>query len=189
MDLYVQLSLRLYVLRLEIELLHITAAAYLCPADLLVQESVSSSPISLVMIVPGVVAPRYMGPAMLPRHASPETTLTHRRIATEPTLSCTRILPRKFRIDTNFVPHYYCAMKDITITLDEEVARWARIRAAESDTSLSRLVGEMLREKMLDESNYRTSMQNYLHRSPRVLKKTGDEYPDREALHGRKSLR
>lgn len=80
-------------------------------------------------------------------------------------------------------------MKNVTITLDEEVARWARIRAAERDTSLSRLVGEMLREKMLAESNYKTSMQNYLARSPRVLKKTGDKYPDREALHDRQILR
>ena len=64
-------------------------------------------------------------------------------------------------------------MKNVTITLDEEVARWARIRAAESDTSLSRLVGEMLREKMLDESNYRTSMQNYLARSPPCAKENG----------------
>lgn len=80
-------------------------------------------------------------------------------------------------------------MKNVTITLDEEVARWARIRAAECDTSLSRLVGEMLREKMFDESNYQTSMQNYLTRSSRVLKKTGDKYPDREELHDRQGLR
>ncbi len=80
-------------------------------------------------------------------------------------------------------------MKNVTITLDEEVARWARIRAAECGTSLSRLVGEMLREKMRDESNYRTSMQNYLARSPQALKKTEDKYPDREALHDRQSLR
>jgi hypothetical protein len=37
-------------------------------------------------------------------------------------------------------------MKNVTITLDEKVARWARIRAAEEETSLSRLVGEMLRD-------------------------------------------
>ena len=42
-------------------------------------------------------------------------------------------------------------MKNVTITLDEEVARWARIIAAEQNTSVSRLVGEMLREKMIDE--------------------------------------
>lgn len=85
--------------------------------------------------------------------------------------------------------HYYCDMKNVTITLDEEVARWARIRAAEEDTSLSRLVGELLREKMLHEGNYQTSMQDYLAQSPRVLKKKGDKYPNREALHDRQGLR
>ena len=80
-------------------------------------------------------------------------------------------------------------MKNVTITLDEEVVRWTRIRAAEGDTSVSRLVGEMLREKMRDESNYQTSMQNYLAQSPLVLKKKGDDYPDREELHDRKGLR
>jgi hypothetical protein len=76
-------------------------------------------------------------------------------------------------------------MKNVTITLDKEVARWARIRAAEGDTSLSRLVGELLREKMLDENNYQTSMQNYLAQSPRMLKKMRNKYPDREVLHDR----
>ena len=80
-------------------------------------------------------------------------------------------------------------MKNVTITLDEKVARWARIRAAEADTSLSRLVGEMLRDKMLEESNYETSMHNYLSESPRELKKKGQTYPDREELHDRHSLR
>ena len=36
-------------------------------------------------------------------------------------------------------------MKNVTITLKEEVARWARIKAAEKNTSVSRLVGEMLK--------------------------------------------
>ena len=80
-------------------------------------------------------------------------------------------------------------MKNVTITLDKEVARWARIRAAERDTSLSRLVGELLREKMLAESNYQTSMQNYLAQSFRVLKRKRDTYPDREDLHDRHGLR
>ena len=35
-------------------------------------------------------------------------------------------------------------MKNVTITLDEKVARWARIRAAELNTSVSRLLGGML---------------------------------------------
>jgi predicted HicB family RNase H-like nuclease len=45
-------------------------------------------------------------------------------------------------------------MNKVTITIEEEVARWARIRAAEEETSLSRLVGEMLREKMIEEKTY-----------------------------------
>ncbi len=85
--------------------------------------------------------------------------------------------------------HYYCVMKNVTITLDEEVARWARIRAAEEDTSLSRMVGEMLREKMLDENNYQTAMQNYLASSPSILKETGRKYPKREDIHDREGFR
>jgi hypothetical protein len=40
-------------------------------------------------------------------------------------------------------------MKNVTITLDEEAARWARIQAAEHNTSVSRLVGEMLLKKAI----------------------------------------
>ena len=50
-------------------------------------------------------------------------------------------------------------MRNVTITLDEEVARWARIRAAESDTSVSRLVGDMLRKKMMEDKSYIVAIQ------------------------------
>jgi len=76
-------------------------------------------------------------------------------------------------------------MKNVTITLDEEVARWARIKAAEQDTSVSRLVGEMLREKMMNEQSYHSSMQRYLSKSPRPLSKRGTRYPTREKIHER----
>ena len=32
-------------------------------------------------------------------------------------------------------------LRNVTITLDEEVARWARVRAAEENSSVSRLDG------------------------------------------------
>ncbi|WP_051184489.1 hypothetical protein [Desulfatiglans anilini] len=92
-------------------------------------------------------------------------------------------------IDTIFVLHYYFFMKNVTITLDEEVARWARIRAAEKDMSLFRLVGDLLREKMLDKSNYDLSMQNYLAHPARALKEKDHAYTNREALHHREGLR
>ena len=76
-------------------------------------------------------------------------------------------------------------MKNMTITIAEEVARWARIRAAEEDTSVSRLVGEMLREKMMEERAYQTAMKRYLSQSPRALKKRGEKYPRRRELYGR----
>ena len=76
-------------------------------------------------------------------------------------------------------------MKNVTITLEEEVARWARIRAAENETSVSRLVGEILKEKMLRDETYQIAMQNYLSQAPCELKPAGTGYPKREAVHER----
>ena len=76
-------------------------------------------------------------------------------------------------------------MKNVTITLDEEVARWARIRAAERNTSVSRLVGELLKKKMQEEDDYRLAMKSYLAREPQMLKKPGTRYPKREELYDR----
>ncbi len=76
-------------------------------------------------------------------------------------------------------------MKNVTITLDKKVASWARIRAAEKETSVSRLVGEMLKEKMRAEESYYTSMQYYLSKAPNLIKEPGTKYPTREKLHER----
>ena len=76
-------------------------------------------------------------------------------------------------------------MKNVTITLDEKVASWARIRAAEHETSVSRLVGEMLKEKMRAEESYNTSRQYYLSKAPNLIKEPGTKYPTREKLHER----
>lgn len=77
-------------------------------------------------------------------------------------------------------------MKDVTITLDEEVARWARIKAAEEETSVLKLVGEMLREKMLMEKSYEVPMQRFLAREPARLRGSKDRHPGREELHERR---
>jgi plasmid stability protein len=79
-------------------------------------------------------------------------------------------------------------MKNVTITLDEEVARWARIWAAEHDTSVSRMLGEVLKEKMLQESAYRTSMERYFAVEPRPLRNRDERY-SREDIHDRKIFR
>jgi hypothetical protein len=36
----------------------------------------------------------------------------------------------------------------VTVTLEEDLAQWARIKAARRDTSVSRLLGTMLKECM-----------------------------------------
>jgi len=74
-------------------------------------------------------------------------------------------------------------MKKVTITLDEEVARWVRIIAKQQNTSVSRLVGEMLKEKMQEEEAYLLAMENYLAEKPQILKKAGERYPRREELY------
>lgn len=78
--------------------------------------------------------------------------------------------------------------RNVTITLDEETARWVRVAAARRDTSVSRLVGELLREHMQRERNYEAAMREYLNREPRPLKRRG-RYPTREQVHGREHLR
>ena len=80
-------------------------------------------------------------------------------------------------------------MTRVTITLDEAVARWARIRAAERNTSVSRLVGEMLREHMAADDRYATAMERYLAQTPRRLRSPRKALPPRQDLHDRSGLR
>ncbi len=91
-------------------------------------------------------------------------------------------------IDTNFVAHYFRVMKNVTITLEDNVARWTRIKAAEADTSVSRFVGEMLRERMQNEDAYEAAMREYLAVAPQPIGQPGQAYPKREELYDRAVL-
>jgi hypothetical protein len=79
-------------------------------------------------------------------------------------------------------------MRNVTITLDEEVAAWARVRAAQLDKSLSGFVAEILRERMEGAEAYERAMRAYLAERPLRLKGKG-RYPTRESLHDRRGLR
>lgn len=79
-------------------------------------------------------------------------------------------------------------MRNVTITMDEKVAKWARVWAARHETSLSRLVGELLREKMTEDRGYEIAMRQFLDRGPALLKTSG-RYPSRDKLHDRQLLR
>jgi hypothetical protein len=80
-------------------------------------------------------------------------------------------------------------MKNVTITLVEDVARWARLRAAERETSVSRLVGEMLRDRMVTEEGYRAAREQFFAVRPRRLRKPGRPLPTRDEIHERAGLR
>ncbi len=80
-------------------------------------------------------------------------------------------------------------MKNVTITLEEEVARWARVRAAETETSVSRMVGEMLRDTMKREEGYRAAREQFFSVEPRRLREPGTRLPSREEIHDRAGLR
>lgn len=79
-------------------------------------------------------------------------------------------------------------MRNITVTLDDETARWARVEAAQRDMSVSRLIRELLRDHMRRRQTYERAMRRYLSRQPVPLSR-GDSYPSREELHDRASLR
>jgi hypothetical protein len=80
-------------------------------------------------------------------------------------------------------------MKNVTITLDEETALWARVYAAKHNTSLSRIVGEMLRQRMGERREYDQAMRNFLGKAPVRLKRKGRRYAARDELHDRARLR
>jgi hypothetical protein len=53
-------------------------------------------------------------------------------------------------------------MKNVTVTMDDKVADWARLEAARRNTSVSRLVGELLAEKMRHDDAYERAMREAL---------------------------
>ena len=79
-------------------------------------------------------------------------------------------------------------MKNVTVTLDEETARWARLEAARRDISVSSLIRTLLESSMVGQESYELSRRRFLARPSRPLKNAGG-YPSREELHDRAGLR
>ena len=80
-------------------------------------------------------------------------------------------------------------MKNITITLDEKTAAWARIAAAERNVSLSRFLGELLHERMRQARDYDEAMRRYFASTLEIRRSPGERYATREELHDRPGLR
>jgi hypothetical protein len=80
-------------------------------------------------------------------------------------------------------------MKNVTITLDESTATWARVQAAHKNVSLSRYIGELVEERMRHEREYEEAYRGWLAEKPLNLKGPWKPYPKREELYDRPVLR
>ena len=73
-------------------------------------------------------------------------------------------------------------MKNVTVTMEDAVAEWARMEAARRNTSVSRLIGEMLAEKMRHDDAYERAMNEWLQRTG-FHQSGGVPYPKRDEIH------
>ena len=79
-------------------------------------------------------------------------------------------------------------MKKITITLQEDLARWLRVKAAEGDRTVSKWLAELLESLRLQEDAYETAMRRYLEVKPRKIAWLDGRKPTRDELHDRPRL-
>jgi hypothetical protein len=77
--------------------------------------------------------------------------------------------------------------RNVTVSLEEEVALWARLEAARRDTSVSRLLGDLLKQQMSREKRYERAMHSALKRPPFLA--TDGRYLKRDEVHERARLR
>ena len=80
-------------------------------------------------------------------------------------------------------------MKNVTVTLPEDVALWLRVRAAESGRSVSKWLADLIESTKRREDGYEMAMEQALGIEPEELNASGAPYPSRESLHDRSGLR
>ena len=80
-------------------------------------------------------------------------------------------------------------MKNVTITLPEDLARWLRVRAAEDDRSVSRWIAQLLAEMRRRDDEYEVAKKEFLAVKPRWMEWVDGRKPTREELHDRAGFR
>ncbi len=80
-------------------------------------------------------------------------------------------------------------LKNVTVTLAPEAARWARIEAARRGTSVSRLLGDMIEAEMESRSAYDEAKERFFRQGAGLHRADGRPLPPREELHDRQGLR
>ncbi len=71
----------------------------------------------------------------------------------------------------------------MTITVEDATLEWVRVEAAKRNTSVSRLVGEMLTVKMQHDDAYARAMREWV-ADTSGFSSDGQPYPDREPPRG-----
>jgi predicted transcriptional regulator len=77
-------------------------------------------------------------------------------------------------------------MKNLTVSLDDEIYRRARIIAAERDTSVSALVKQFLTELASDESEFERLKREERELRERVTNFSGSDRLRRDEIHNRR---
>ena len=82
-------------------------------------------------------------------------------------------------------------MKNVTVTLSEDIALWLRVRAAEQNRSMSKWLAELIEEMRRREDEYEIAMERFLARArkARKLEWVDGRRPTRDELHDRSGLR
>jgi hypothetical protein len=80
-------------------------------------------------------------------------------------------------------------MKNVTVTLDEDTAARARVKAAERKMSLSRYVGEVLRKELRHDDEYEAAYRAWRKSKPFPLKGPPQPYPKRDEIYDRPVFR
>lgn len=75
--------------------------------------------------------------------------------------------------------------RNVTVTLDEETARWVRVEAARRDTSVSQFLGEVLAERRRRAEGYEAARASFMARGPDRLRREDTPLPSREEVHER----
>jgi hypothetical protein len=80
-------------------------------------------------------------------------------------------------------------MKNVTITPDKEMAARGRVWAAQRELRVSRMVGEMLKQKTGESVQYEEDMRRFASWRPTMLKAVDGRYATHEESHDRVGVR
>jgi hypothetical protein len=75
-------------------------------------------------------------------------------------------------------------MENVTLALDDDVARWAQSRAEETKIGLVQFLEQLLRDQAEQDAIYQAAMERYFSREPTRISENG-QYPRRAELYDR----